>query len=176
MSRIEEGQVGINPVLTDLIKLTENIISELKIDADKKLIVVNFEVENSIKEILIDPAMVIHVVHNLLNNAIKYSPDKTEINIKLHEVGKFLEFSIKDHGCGIPSNQTDKIGHRFFRATNAVNFDANGSGLGLYLAKSIVEASGGELWFDTKEDEGSTFYFTLPLIGSAPKKGYKNLI
>lgn len=80
-----------------------------------------------------------------------------------------------DTGYGIPSNQQDKIFQKLFRADNARSKETEGTGLGLYIVKSVIEEFGGQVWFDSKENKGSTFYATLPLRGVKPREGTKGL-
>ena len=73
-----------------------------------------------------------------------------------------IELCVKDNGIGIPHNQLDRVFSKFFRADSAVKIDTRGSGLGLYIAKNIIEAHKGRIWFESKEGRGSTFCFSLP--------------
>jgi len=76
---------------------------------------------------------------------------------------KKIEFSIRDSGIGIPEQEQKDIFKKFFWASNALKTNTEGNGLGLYIAKNIIEAHGGKIWFKSKDGEGSTFYFTIPL-------------
>lgn len=104
------------------------------------------------------------VIQNLLSNAIKYTPEggKVEASIDLVK-GNGIIFKVSDTGYGIPTDQQNKIFTKLFRADNVVGKDTEGTGLGLYIAKSIVEQSGGKIWFESSENKGTTFYVTLPL-------------
>jgi signal transduction histidine kinase len=84
---------------------------------------------------------------------------------------KFVQYSVKDEGIGIPEDQRGHIFEKFFRADNALRFVPEGSGLGLSLAKSLVEGWGGKIWFETEVNKGTTFFFTLPVEGMAAKEG-----
>jgi two-component system, OmpR family, sensor histidine kinase VicK len=105
------------------------------------------------------------VMMNLANNAIKYSKKggSVQIGYSLEKEGKFVRVSIHDSGIGIPKVQQTQIFQKFFRADNAIQLVATGTGLGLYYVKMVVEAHGGQIWFDSVPEKGTTFYFTLPV-------------
>ena len=100
------------------------------------------------------------VIQNLFDNAVKYTPPKGKIEVGIISKKEEIEFKIKDSGIGIPDSQKEKIFTRFSRAGNATK--AAGSGLGLAIAKDIIEKHHGKIWFQSKENEGSTFFFSLP--------------
>jgi Signal transduction histidine kinase len=83
--------------------------------------------------------------------------------VAIKEEGGFLQFEVKDNGVGIPASEQGKLFERFFRGSNVSKLDpGGGTGLGLYIAKAIIEQSGGKIWFDSKENEGTTFFATFP--------------
>ena len=84
--------------------------------------------------------------------------------------------TVADDGYGIPKNQQSKIFTKMFRADNVQELDTDGTGLGLYIIKSVVEHSGGKIWFESEENKGTTFYVTIPLKGMSKKEGTKGLI
>ncbi len=102
------------------------------------------------------------VLHNLVNNAVKYSPPKSTVKVEAEQGANETFFSVTDNGIGIPKNQQKKIFEKFFRADNAASHGMPGSGLGLYLAKAVIEAHGGKLSFKSAENKGTTFTLTLP--------------
>lgn len=126
----------------------------------------NIKAKTSIK--LTTPTMradgekIIQVLNNLLSNAVKYSRENGTIKIKISDTIDQVRFSIQDFGYGIPEYQQKNVFDKFFRADNVLSVATEGSGLGLYIAKAIIEAHGGEINFTSKENVGSTFYFTLP--------------
>ena len=89
--------------------------------------------------------------------------DRIYIRSEILEDKPFALVSVKDTGIGIPEDEQSKIFEKFFRARNAVKYQAEGIGLGLYITKNIIERHGGKIWFESIEDRGTTFYFTLPL-------------
>jgi signal transduction histidine kinase len=122
------------------------------------------------------------VFSNLLSNSIKYAPVGGTILVKSNEVRKgekvkgniikedSLLVSVFDNGRGIPVDSQSKIFTKFYRSDNAHHEHADGTGLGLYIVKSIIDHVGGEVWFSSKEKEGTTFYFTIPLTTNKAKK------
>ena len=105
------------------------------------------------------------VVQNLIENAINYSPRAGKIFVSINEnIDKQeIEFQIKDNGIGIPKNQQSRIFTKFFRAENAIKAEPVGSGFGLFINKNIIEAHRGKIWFESKDGEGTTFHFTIPI-------------
>ena len=102
------------------------------------------------------------VFQNLLENSIKYSNNNGKIFIAIKKKDDFLEVSIKDAGVGISEEGKNKIFEKFFRDTEAKKKEAVGSGIGLFTSKKIVERHNGKIWFESNDDEGTTFFFTIP--------------
>jgi PAS domain S-box-containing protein len=175
ISRIESGRIIIDPKPTDLRVLIQNIIEEVDHRLKLKNQTINIDFQNNIPQIDIDPKLVRHIYVNLITNALKYSPEGKNIDIKVYTEGDNVVSMIKDSGYGIPADEQEKIFKKFFRAKNIVTKDTEGTGLGLYLVKQIVNASQGKIWFESKEDAGTTFWFTMPLAGSSPKQGAVSL-
>jgi signal transduction histidine kinase len=105
------------------------------------------------------------VLNNLLGNAVKYSPQGGPIELTLREEiePRVALLTIRDRGIGIPAHEQARIFGRFVRAENARAAEITGTGLGLYLSRELVERHGGRLWFESMEDEGTTFFLSLPL-------------
>jgi PAS domain S-box-containing protein len=163
VSRIELGTLVVESKPTDIIKLTQNVINEQKLQIIKKRIKLSPSHEDHIPLIKSDPKLLKMVIQNLLSNAIKYTPDGGKISISIfRDEKKNVILKMSDTGYGIPKNQQDKIFTKLFRADNVVGKDTEGTGLGLYIAKSIVEQAGGKLWFESRENKGTTFYAALP--------------
>jgi signal transduction histidine kinase len=114
-------------------------------------------------KVKIDPEKISLVIENLLDNAIRYNLVGGTITISLDLKNDEIEFSIEDSGIGIPESEKSNIFQKFFRASNALKKETEGSGLGLFVAKNIVEAHGGKIWFESEEGKGTTFHFTIPI-------------
>ncbi|KRO16286.1 cell wall metabolism sensor histidine kinase WalK [Lacticaseibacillus saniviri] len=110
----------------------------------------------------VDPDKFMQVIDNILNNAIKYSPDGGVITARLLETHNHVILSISDQGLGIPRKDLNKIFDRFYRVDKARSRKQGGTGLGLAISKEVVEALNGRIWVDSQEGRGSTFYISLP--------------
>ncbi|MDP3964673.1 MAG: ATP-binding protein [bacterium] len=177
VSRIESGTIAIEPIETDLVDMIKSVFFELEHAIQGKKIVKKLEApEGGLKKIKIDPKLIRQVFQNLFSNAVKYTPEKGTIGIKITNDKKFATFEVYDTGVGIPKKQQAKVFKKFFRADNVITLQTEGTGLGLYVAKSVVDASGGKIWFKSSEGKGTHFFFTLPMAGSQRRQGEKTLI
>lgn len=115
-------------------------------------------------EVIADKRRISVVLDNLLSNAIKYIDKKGAVEIILEDKNDMAQVSIRDNGVGIPQKEQDNISEKFFRSNNSIRNKTDGTGLGLYIAKNIIEQSGGSLWFESIENVGSEFFFKLPKV------------
>lgn len=166
VSRIEEGKFLNKPQKADLVAVIEKAISLWKGAAERKGLSLVFE-KPKIKKAKtnLDEDKISLVLQNLVDNAISYTEQGTVI-IKAEYLKPNHEFKITvaDTGIGIPKAQQEKVFTRFFRAGNAIKVDTEGTGLGLFIAKNIVQLHNGKIWFHSEEGKGTTFYFTLPAL------------
>jgi len=178
ISRIESGRLIIDPHPTDMGVLIKDLLKELQSQIDEKNLHITLSIEDALPLVNADSKLLRQVYQNLLTNAIKYTPKEGAIQISLSIKDEYLLSQVSDTGFGIPKEEQSHIFERFFRAKNIMKLETEGTGLGLYLIKAIVESSHGTIWFTSQEDKGlpagrhgSTFWFTIPLSGMAPKKG-----
>ena len=163
ITRIEEGKYIFKLIPCDIEKMVDGLINIHQEEIEKKEIKLEFKsLKEKLPKVMVDTEKISLVIENLLENAITYTKPKGKIIISLSKKEKKVEFSIKDNGIGIPENQKERIFTKFFRAANVVRMDTQGTGLGLFIAKNIIEAHKGRIWFESEEGKGTTFYFTLP--------------
>ncbi|HUC87648.1 MAG TPA: ATP-binding protein [Candidatus Binatia bacterium] len=171
ITRIEAGSITVESEPTAVDVITKELITELKPSATEKSIKLTYRSAGATPEINSDTLLVKEIISNLLSNAIKYTPEKGSVNVSLKSNSSSIVFSVADTGYGIPASAKSLIFTKFFRADNILKTEVSGTGLGLYLIKILADHINGEVWFDSKENKGSIFYFSLPLKGSPAKTG-----
>jgi PAS domain S-box-containing protein len=177
ITRIEAGGIEVSPSDIEIHNLISEIITTVKPSIESKKMALRFDsIDKEPLAVKTDPLLVKEVLINLLTNAIKYTPEKGSIDISLLRGSKNIIISIKDSGYGIPAHSQGRVFTKFFRADNILLHDVSGTGLGLYLTKMIAESLSGDLWFESIENKGSTFYFSLPSDGSIPRQGTFRLV
>lgn len=162
VSRIDEGRLPLSKAHFPLEEPVKEIINELKILAEASHVEVDFKSSELLPQAFGDVKMIKVVIENLVSNAIRYIKGGGKISLRLKDQPEFILFEIADTGVGIPKKDQKYIFQKFFRAGNVSNHQTDGSGLGLYISKSIIEKSGGKIWFKSREGEGTTFWFTVP--------------
>ncbi|MDO8424700.1 MAG: ATP-binding protein [bacterium] len=164
VTRIEEGRYLFRPILTQFEPIVEFVANSSKEEVERRSLKLEFKRPlKLLPKVMLDVEKMRLVVQNFIDNAIRYTSPKGKITISLKADKKEVEFSIKDTGVGIPEDQKARVFTKFFRASNVIRMETEGSGLGLFISKNIIEAHGGRVWFESKEGEGTTFYFTLPV-------------
>lgn len=163
-TRIEAGRIELVLQPVNLRVLVETVVAEWQgwLDAKQQQLVV--DAAPDLPAALCDETRAAQILNNLVSNASKYTPQGGTIRISLvpAEEDGFLQVSVADNGLGIAASDQAKLFSRFFRTENARLTDATGTGLGLYIARSLVELHGGRIWFESEIDRGSTFHVTLP--------------
>jgi signal transduction histidine kinase len=164
VSRIETGRLDIDKSKTQIEKILDEVVMDLKGPAKEKNIEITVQKpDEHLPEIFADRDKMHDVMMNLVDNAIKYTP-KGWVNVRLSRSKSLISFEVRDNGIGIDPNEIDKLFQKFSRAEAVSRVHTDGSGLGLFVARKIVEAHGGRIWAESEgEGKGSSFTFTLPI-------------
>ncbi len=165
LSKIESGRVPFRLKSTSVSKLIKKPIKRLSPQAEQKHITVEVIIPDDAPPVLADPRRIQQVVMNLLHNAIKFTPGGGNVTLKAEVVAPEMVISVTDTGIGIPADELSRIFERFYKTDHARSEE--GTGLGLAIAKHIVQGHGGRIWAESREGEGSTFFFTL-LLATEP--------
>jgi len=165
VSKIEEGRYLYQPKTIDMERLIKQICASSQEMTEKKKIDLAVEIDGNKdkKTIKADEEKITLAIKNLLDNAISYTEEKGKVTIKLSKEKDKIHVSVSDTGVGIPAKQQDRVFSKFFRGSNVVKMETDGTGLGLFIAKNIIEAHGGTISFKSKEGEGTTFFIVLPV-------------
>lgn len=163
VSRLESGRMKMNIEPTDLTKDFSIVLEEVELfaHANNVQLSCNF-IDSTLPTVDVDAEKIRQVIQNLISNAIKYSSKKSTVTISVEEQTDRLVFSVADEGMGIAEEDQERLFEAFFRADAAVSSQTEGSGLGLYICKKILELNGGDIWVDSAVGKGSTFFFSVP--------------
>jgi signal transduction histidine kinase len=175
VSRIDLGTFAMEPEPVNLVEICESVLSELAPQIIEKRQTIERIFAGAPQMYNADPKLIRIVFQNFLSNSVKYTQPDGHIvaEIGTHEGSLYIR--VTDNGYGIPKTQHGKIFEKLFRADNVRQKDTEGTGLGMYIVKAIVESSGGKIWFDSEENKGTTFSVLLPLSGMVKKSGFKGL-
>lgn len=163
VSKIELGRFPNEPEMVNLAKVMQSVVREFKPEIEKKRIIFEANGHNNRSLISIDPKLLTMVLQNLISNAVKYTPDKGRVALETIIDKNDLRIKIADTGCGIPESEQKKVFTKLFRASNLGDDESGGTGLGLYIVKSILDQVKGRIRFESRENKGTTFYVSWPL-------------
>jgi PAS domain S-box-containing protein len=164
VSRIEEGRYLYKPTLNELEPIIQFIVNSCKEQLEKKRIILEIKKPaKKLPKIMVDVEKIKLAIQNFIDNAIKYTLDGGRVEISFSSDENNVEVSVKDSGIGIPKEQQGRIFSKFFRGNNAIRMETDGSGLGLFISKNIIEAHGGKVWFESEDGKGTTFHFSFPV-------------
>ncbi len=187
VSRLTLDTFSVSPALLSLTEITQEVITSLQKEAAIKKIEILEEYESALPDISLDKKLAMIMIRGLIANAISYSNKETKIQVSLRliEEGSHLKIpylneasiilSVHDSGIGIKAKEQEKVFSKMFRGSNVKEDDSKGSGLSLFITKTILEHVGGEVWFTSEEDKGSMFSIAFPLGGMKKKKGETTL-
>jgi signal transduction histidine kinase len=163
VSRLETGRVRLELDRLDLASVIMEISQELAEMMRQRELALHFDLSPGLPPVYADRGRVVQVLLNLLSNAYRYTPAGGSITIAVHTLDGKVRVDVIDTGIGIPDQDHETIFERFYRADHPVVREQTGTGLGLPIARSLIEMHGGRLWLRSEVDVGSTFSFTLPV-------------
>lgn len=175
VSRIELGTFVVEPKNINIVEIAQESLSQFAVEIKKKKLKLKKTVKKDLPMVKADPKLMRIVFDNLLSNAVKYNFEGGSIGLKIGVKNRNIEIVVSDTGMGIPEEQHSSIFTKLFRADNVRGSNTEGTGLGLYIVKAIVEHTGGKITFKSKQNKGATFYISIPLKGMQKKKGTKKL-
>ncbi|HPS21203.1 MAG TPA: ATP-binding protein [Candidatus Paceibacterota bacterium] len=187
VSRLDLGTFAIEPTPINLVEMAKDVLLELKPKILEKKLIIKENYSENLPAFQADKNLLRIIFQNLLSNSVKYTPENGNVNLNVSVTLKDQDFggkkmakdnitiSVTDSGMGVPEDQKEKIFEKLFRADNARATESEGTGLGLYIVKSIIDKSGGDIWFDSVEGKGSAFYVTFPISGMTKKEGTRKL-
>jgi signal transduction histidine kinase len=162
-SKIEEGKLKYELAEMDIGPLVKHHIEAFKQDDVHRDVQIHIQIAENIPFVLVDRDALGRAIDNLLNNAIKFSPENPEVSVNVRCEKNKLIISVQDRGIGIPEDEIDKIFDKFYQGKNAIDLTVKGTGLGLTLVKHIAEAHGGKVAVESEPGQGSTFLIVLPV-------------
>ncbi len=175
ISRTESSRLNIRPVPIRPLAFIRDCMDRLRSPIETKQIHMDLDIPENLPDFMMDPEILYEIYQNIILNAVKYSPEKTAVTIRMEVREEEILTHIQDKGYGIPEQAQQKIFQRFFRADNVAKKEINGTGLGLYLTKLLVELCKGKIWFESTEGQGTTFHLSFPLKGLEAREGTVNL-
>jgi signal transduction histidine kinase len=167
MTRIEAGDYIVRPVNADASNLVQRTVQLFEPLAREKNIGMTAKVPDGSVDALVDPQTILRVLENLVSNAIKFT-DFGGVVVELRATGNKLAFSVQDTGTGIPDFFKEEAFKKFCQLDRPSEQGSQGAGMGLALCKSVVEAQGGRIWFESEEGKGTTFSFEVPRYQEEP--------
>lgn len=163
VNKIEREEMSVNPETIDYLQVVQKAIDDLRAQANQKEIVLSLKSPPQLPKVIADPVRVSEVITNLLANAISYTNPGGKIEVSVIPAADIVTTEVADTGVGIPQDAIPHLFNKFFRVSNQNQSRSKGTGLGLYISKSIVEKLNGKIWVKSEINVGSKFYFTLPI-------------
>jgi len=164
LAQIEEGRFLSNMELCDIEGIILEIIKENEVIIKNRKLNVEFQKsEYPLPKLMLDKEKIKIAIENIFDNALRYTLAGGKVTIICIGSKKDVQIQIKDTGLGIPAEEKNRVFTKFFRSDNVMKRETEGTGLGLYISKNIIEAHGGEIWFESELNRGSVFFFTIPI-------------
>jgi signal transduction histidine kinase len=164
LSRLESGEMPLHREPVALAPIVRQVVSEIGVAAKGKTVSIEPEIPEDLPPLDADPERVHQVLFNLVDNAVRFVPEGGEIRIAAHRRNGSIEISVADNGVGIAPEHLPRVFERFYRVDSARSRDEGGTGIGLAIARSVVEAHGGHIRADSSPGQGAVFTFDLPAV------------
>jgi signal transduction histidine kinase len=162
LSQIDSGLVELRPETSNVRDLVSGTLEALQAQADQRRLKLEGEIASMLPNVTMDVPRMQRVLYNLVQNALRHTPPDGSVVIRAKDAGRDIEISVEDTGEGVEAEDLPRIFERFYRGNRARNRDEAGSGLGLTIAKGIVELHGGRIWAESQRGCGASFIFTVP--------------
>ncbi len=170
VSRIEEGRYLYKPSRISFNEIIDPLIDTYKPEFKRRGINLKVKIpKEKLPFVAVDIEKITLVIQNFLDNAMKYTSKGGETVVSVTPKKEEIELAVKDTGVGIPKDQQERLFSKFFRAANVIRMETEGSGLGLFICRNIINAHKGKIWFNSEEGKGSAFYFSLPIMNNKKK-------
>ncbi len=167
LSRLESGDVPMHRETLPLRPLVTRVLSEIEVTRANRDVDLSQEVPDDLPPVFADPERVYQVLFNLLDNAVRFTPSGGRITVTASRHNGSVDVAVADTGPGIGAEHLPRLFERFYRVDEARSRDDGGTGIGLAIARSVVEAHGGRIWAESEPGRGSTFTFELPVADAA---------
>jgi two-component system sensor histidine kinase VicK len=171
-SQLDSGKLRVNIEECD-----PREIAQLELDAARTHLPDNVEIvleaPEAVPPVVADPGQLRQVLSNLIENAVKYSPDGGRITVALRPGNRHIRFAVSDRGLGIPPSEQRKIFEKFYRLDPDMTRGVGGTGLGLYICRELVRRVDGRIWVESEDGKGSTFFVEIPLEPSVNGHGIR---
>jgi PAS domain S-box-containing protein len=165
-SRIETGGLQLTIEACDPGELAQAVVQSARVQLPENLDL-RLDVPDGLPDVAADPDKVRQVLANLVENAIKFSPDGGTVDVRVEYTGGFVRFGVHDQGLGIPAAERERVFEKFYRLDPNLTRGVGGTGLGLYISRELVDRMGGRIWAESEEGSGSTFFVELPSADTA---------
>ena len=163
VTRIESHTLALQPEDFSLAQTLQKLIHGFQRYAESSHVTITVDSDTDVPPVHADRQRIMTVMETFIDNAIRYTVSAGAITIRLKREGSFIRFSVSDSGVGIPKPQQKNIFEKFFRASNIIQYQTEGTGIDLFIAKHIIDRSRGMIGFSSEEGKGSTFWFMLPI-------------